>query len=299
MKRSSRAGFTLIELLVVIAIIAILIGLLLPAVQKVREAAARSTCQNNLKQISLAAHNYDSNFGNLPPGFNGNTYIGCLTYLLPYIEQGNVANLIPKNLLDGTGGVWWGSAFGPSQTRIKSFLCPSAVSKDPWGSVAYLTTFTTTTGATFSLAYFPGFFSQGKTDYVASAGTMGRVDGFFGTWCGPYFTNSQVRITDIVDGTSNTIAFGEVAVTGNGPSFIFTWIGAGAMPTAWELQSPSNWYNFASYHTNLVQFGFGDGSVRAIRTVGPSSGFYSARWYAFQRIAGYQDGEQINNSLLE
>jgi prepilin-type N-terminal cleavage/methylation domain-containing protein/prepilin-type processing-associated H-X9-DG protein len=200
-----RRGFTLIEFLVVIAIIAILIGLLLPAVQKVREAANRIKCSNNLKQLALAAHNYHDRAGQFPTGARPSVMDGVVptmgtnvwVELLDDFEQGNIR--LKWDFVDNRNNVAGGRA--ATQARvIKLLICPSDMLPDP---VWELTQFYPVLPVP---AWAFGFY--GMTSYGGNAGTRSvptdklSKDGVF-------FVGSNVRLADITDGSSNTLLFGE------------------------------------------------------------------------------------------
>ncbi len=321
-KLKKRPAFTLIELLVVIAIIAILIGLLLPAVQKVREAAARMQCTNNLKQIALASHNYESAYGVLPPGglsnpngtlgssanWGGSTkgpMTGVMAFLLPHMEQDSLYKRFPTMYFEATSTAppWCystapysedGNYTGPlpgSEVRLKNYQCPMDdpnVLTTAGGIIDFYSPGDNCSGtfnaASVCIDYIydltPATLPSGMAarqpggcNYIGCAGGlggyMGRADATYLLYPGIYYVNSKTRMSDIVDGTSNTLAFGET-LAGNGArrDFHLSWMGASGMPTAWGLPrsfSTSAWYQFSSKHTGgLVLFAFGDGSVKAL-----------------------------------
>jgi len=293
----TRSGFTLIELLVVIAIIAILIGLLLPAVQKVREAAARMSCTNNMKQIGLAAHNYESGNGFLPPGINNNSgttggysgsMAGTLAYLLPYVEQDNIYKQFSSGVwtMPSTVGYYSSTA---TYAQVKYYLCPTdnaALASPANGSFAFWVYYP----GGMTGYYFSGNTPYGRTNYASNPGYLGQAST---SYQGPYMVNTKTKMTDISDGTSSTFAFGEAmggsdrsAQTGlaNGTrDFVANWYTFN-LPTAWGLTSTPAWYQYGSKHNagNTVNFVMCDGSVRGISTSMNSS--------YFQYYAGMNDG---------
>jgi prepilin-type N-terminal cleavage/methylation domain-containing protein len=324
-----RSGFTLIELLVVIAIIAILIGLLLPAVQKIREAANRTVCQNHLKQISLAAHNYESALGVLPPGVVGPpigtaftfgaSHVGTLAFLLPYVEQDNVYKQIVTDTTqpgyvvwqNDPQGValtgWWNNPINElaARTKIKTFLCAS--DKADSNTVGTFITLYQQ-GYTFTGGYMPlprG--DYGRTNFLACAGALGDVtDAFWGKYRGAFTNRSSNKISTVIDGTSNTIVFlealGDAAGQGR-RDFSYSWMGGVSMATAWGLptdptRANEGWWTATAKHPGFIQVGMGDGSVRNIRRFsGSTTDWYSANWFNFQRLAGGYDGEVINGLI--
>ena len=334
-----RRGFTLIELLVVIAIIAVLIGLLVPAVQKVREAAARMSCSNNLKQIGLGAHNYQSAMGQLPMGYHGpdpNIHyptagwdsaggaklVGVLVYLLPYVEQDNIYKQLQTMTNPSYTGAWYGvnPDWTLAHTQIKTFLCPA----DPSGPLGGLTAGSPAFVHTYDpgwqpgraggmvISYWPGKSDLGKTNYVGVMGACGAGAVTSSPSDGPganlsryegIFTNrSTTKLEAIPDGTSNTLMFGEGlgGIANGARDFKWAWMSTGAMATKWGLNPSSGWNYFSSAHSGLVQFCFGDGSVRRLNRGGSGTrNPASADWYVFQAMAGKEDGQVVTTSGLE
>jgi prepilin-type N-terminal cleavage/methylation domain-containing protein/prepilin-type processing-associated H-X9-DG protein len=307
--RVGRSGFTLIELLVVIAIIGVLIGLLLPAVQKVREAAARMQCSNNLKQIGLGLHGYHDASQSFPPGYLASaSYVdgatdtapgwGWAAFILPFLEQDNL-----HRQLSFPQAVEQSPAI---QTTVKVYLCPS----DPVPAGAFIVP--DAFGASRAWA--------GPSSYAACCGGD-ESDTFGPSGLGVFYRNSQTRLTDVTDGTSQTLLVGEKAwsnaegtwagaisggVIRRGPLNRCPGGGAASYPAATLVLSHSHLNNaatdtdgglddFSSRHTLGSNFLFADGSVHFIRSIpgDNADGSYTADSIAFQALGTRANGDMI------
>lgn len=288
-----RAGFTLIELLVVIAIIAVLIGLLVPAVQKVREAANRMSCSNNLKQLSLAFLNYETTNSQFPLAYtnpNGATkFHNWSPFILPYIEEGNRVKDYNMNV------EWWKT---PNReiviTKIKTINCPSTPNPDRIQDKPE-TTPPNKTGAVTD--YFPptGLVPE-INQYLSAADQIPASLDTRGVICWWQANNPTNRLADILDGTSNSIMLGECAgredVWRRGVMTPVAYTGApkvrargGAWATTdnpytigsrnpWDasftaipgnpgINNSNEWgHGFYSFHSGGANFAMADGSVR-------------------------------------
>jgi len=302
-----RRGFTLIELLVVIAIIAVLIALLLPAVQAAREAARRAQCLNNLKQIGLAIHNYHDVIGAFPPGYlskpgsdgdNTGPGWGWASMILPQIEQSVVFNSINFGL-----PIEFPANQTVRLTKINSFICPSDAS--------FVPQFTVVDDSTSNTALGTPICDVASSDYVGCFGT-GDVSDIPGRDRGEglFFRNRSVRIAEILDGTSYTLAIGEKSQN----LAQATWTGAvshAAVPIT-QLQAedglspegggalvlshtgeldgpnskPAHADQFWARHPGGGNFTFADGSVRFIKEKRPLP--------LFQSLATRQGGEVVS-----
>jgi prepilin-type N-terminal cleavage/methylation domain-containing protein/prepilin-type processing-associated H-X9-DG protein len=330
--RPVRRGFTLIELLVVIAIIAILIGLLLPAVQKVREAAARAKCQNNLKQFGLALHNYEGVYGSFPRGGMFGSPVGSdpsfgwadgnwnvnrgswLLFTLPYMEQGPLWNRInqtfdlyqvgyPGNVLAYLGiSPRPGYLRCPSDgTRLTENLCNYVMSLGPQcapGPCGYDPFQQYCNGNAFGWGY-PTSPDHGNSPYDSDIRGFGNRAG------------AKITIASITDGTSNTIAIGEVLMDQHDHFWDRSWgeYNGGAshattiIPINYKVSSQwsdnwcspadtfkGNWnvsWGFKSRHSSGANFVFGDGSVRLISQ--------SIDHRTYQLIGCRNDGQTAGN----
>ncbi len=312
---SKRSGLTLIETLVVIAIIGTLIGLLLPAVQKVREAAARTSCANNLKQLALAAQMYNDTCGRLPPGQIGpyqwrvpnQPYYGWgpssygwswLSRILSFVEQNNLftAGGIPNKTL---------AQSGITAVRIVLFLCPSdtASNAPPRTNTGNLegfpvgnTNYKGVSGANWGYDSSQNFWFP---TLWKNKGTNGSYDGL-NHGDGAMFRTDVLQPRDlltITDGLSNTFLIGEdVPALNNWCSWPYATHAYGTCaipPNARQPNGqpfdPNDWYNnhsFRSRHPGGLQFAFADGSVRFIQNAIPLS--------VYRAMATIQGGEIVD-----
>lgn len=328
--RFGKRGFTLIELLVVIAIIAILIALLLPAVQQAREAARRTECKNNLKQLGLALHNYHDSHRCFPPGWVEQTGVygtgnraanwGWMCYLLPMIDQGNLYTQLQVGDFSLAAALDDVARLRLMTTVLKGFRCTSDTAPD----INPVQTLMSASGTLQPTAVSNYVGTNGGGDWGPSPATNNLLDGTFGV-------NSRTRISEFTDGSSNTIIVGERAwelptpappgttaggkdtcgaaviygVTFNQPPGFYgqqTTLSRGIYginqtgpDTSFSPAASVCSSSYSSRHTGGAQFLLGDGSVRFVSENIQRNQTGTQGDYLFQNLLNKSDGNVVGD----
>ena len=304
-RQRAQRGFTLVELLVVIAIIGVLVALLLPAVQAAREAARRSSCSNNLKQIGIALHNYHDTHLTFPFGWNTSMGNAWTSLILPQMEQGPLHATIRFMPNPDCNNSTWAVDNSPEEiaccTLISTLRCPSAAIPPQVSNQGIPRRIPAT---------YRGVASSTATSDDPSTATNGRhlerndLEGIF-------FRNVGVRMAEITDGTSNTFMVGECywdTFSQNGNQMDFWYIaspqitptcsteysehvGSTGVPYNARKDPTTTGYvkelSFASFHPGGAMFCFGDGSVRFVP--------YTINYPIYQGLGSRDKGEVVSN----